>query len=200
MRRITNEDIENAAAKIENIIRGIEARDAEIVTRSREAAEKMLTGADPNKMGAEVYALKEARAIAAQALEISRAELAAMKAEKPAFDKEFKAAAAALEKLEAEQAANLSACFNALWDTWRRALSCFVTRNKAEPIVAAFKDDLQLDLTKFGSIYLQEAEKMICWVEAAQLDFIRSAGIPGKDERYKIALDSGIDFKDLYWK
>jgi len=199
MRRITTESIEKAAAKIENIIRDIEARDAEIITRSQEAAEKMLAGYDANKMGAEIYTLKEARAIANQALEISRDELAAMKAEKPAFDKELKAAAAELEKLEAKQAANLTSCFNAMWDTWRRALACFVARNAAEPIVAAFKDDLHPELTKYGSIYLQEAEKMIQFVEVAQPDFIHSAGIPGKEERYKIALDSGINFKELHW-
>ena len=200
MRRITNKDIENATAKIEDLKRDIEKRDADIAIRSQEAATKMLVGADPNKMGAEIHALKEARAISAQALEISQTELAAMKADKPAFDKELKAAAAELEKLEAEQAANLSSCFNALWDTWKRALACVVTRNAAKPIVAAFKADLQPDLTKFGSIYLEEAEKMIQWVENAQPAQALAAGIPGKDERYQMARKNGINFQVLNWK
>jgi len=200
MRRITNMDIEKAAAKIESIIREIETRDAEIITRSREAAEKMLAGADPNRMGAEIHALKEARAIAAQALDLGKSELAVMKAEKPLYDKALKAAAEDLAKLEKIHAGKLSVCFKAAWEGWQAGLDIFEYVGQAETIKEEFPKDLVRQLEAGGISFLIDNENILSGAEKFFPDLLQSAGIPNRIERQQKAEARGYTFERSIFK
>jgi hypothetical protein len=127
-----------------------------------------------------------------EALAIAEDDLKNITAQFKAFEKKQKDGNVSMAKLEAKQAENIPAYFQALAVAWEKAVEAAKVQHEADILQDDFALGLLRSRTYHGTDYAQEIDKILSFLEFNQPDDFNAAGIKTRHERGEIEEKIGV--------